>query len=105
MLHLDVKPSNILIEPVSKTDPMSLHPWVIDFGLVNVAASRDGDDPAGLGDRGRQTRGFGTKGFMAPEMIVLRDANGDATFPPPTVGRHSPARPTSGASASRSTNF
>ncbi len=81
VLHLDVKPSNILIEPISKTDPMSLHPWVIDFGLVNVVESSDGDVPCGSANRLRRTRGFGTKGFMAPEMIVGRDANGHVALP------------------------
>ncbi len=78
VLHLDVKPSNILIEPVSKTDPMSLHPWVIDFGLVDVANTLNGDDPAGSTNHSHRTRGFGTKGFMAPEMIVIRDAEREA---------------------------
>ena len=88
VLHLDVKPSNILVEPGSKADPATLHPWVIDFGLVGVVESRDGreDGPAGSAERLRQTRGFGTKGFMAPEMIVIRGDERNPV-PPSSAGR------------------
>jgi len=83
VLHLDVKPSNILIESASESDPLSLHPWVIDFGLVAAVEPRDGVGKDGSAGCGRQTRGFGTKGFMAPEMIVIRDDSGRETVPGP----------------------
>jgi serine/threonine protein kinase/WD40 repeat protein len=82
--HFDVKPANILIERVPTPDSPKVHPWIIDFGLADIAASRNGDAldnestpdaSAGPSHRGRRTRGFGTRGFMAPEMLQTRDAD------------------------------
>src|SRR5262249_45645423 len=72
VVHLDIKPSNILIEATSMTDPTSLHPWVIDFGLSRATEVDGVAGAAETNANGNDTRGFGTKGFMAPEVLVCR---------------------------------
>jgi len=78
VLHFDVKPSNILIERVTgKTDAIA-HPWLIDFGLADTSGAEAGDSPPGESVNSPGTRPFGTKGFMAPEVLMLRDTSGTA---------------------------
>ena len=86
VLHFDIKPSNILIERVSGVAIAGVHPWIIDFGLAEAGRGvTDGLAPGEHGNNHR-TRGFGTRGFMAPEMIRPRDISG-IMAPPACEGR------------------
>lgn len=79
VIHFDVKPSNILIERQSGRNQTVDHPWVIDFGLADI--SEAGAEAASPERRDQRTRGFGTKGFMAPEMLERRDAGAETRVP------------------------
>jgi serine/threonine protein kinase len=70
MLHLDIKPSNILLDGLPESPWDQVTPMLADFGIA-----RAGDDPAATatGPTGVQ----GTPSFMAPEQIAgNRDAIG-----------------------------
>lgn len=56
LLHLDIKPSNVLVTPAGRV-------VLLDFGLVqNIARAHDGDS--------RKGRIAGTPGYMSPEQAA-----------------------------------
>jgi eukaryotic-like serine/threonine-protein kinase len=63
MLHLDIKPSNILLDGLPDGPWDQVTPMVADFGIA-----RAGDDPGGTASGPIGVRG--TPSFMAPEQIA-----------------------------------
>ncbi len=63
MLHLDIKPSNILLDGLPDGPWDQVTPMIADFGIA-----RAGDDPGGTASGPIGARG--TPSFMAPEQIV-----------------------------------
>lgn len=86
VLHLDVKPANILLER-SHDEKGRLkgpeHPWVIDFGLADRMSQEppSKESSHSSASRNRETRVFGTHGFMTPEMLNRAVPDGDAPAP------------------------
>ncbi len=65
ILHCDLKPGNILIEPPPSDDPKrEPTPRVTDFGLARLIGAPIGDSTA--------ARAWGTPPYMAPEQIEMR---------------------------------
>jgi serine/threonine protein kinase len=66
LVHRDVKPANILLEPGSETPG---HVYVADFGLTKHTDARSGATASGV---------VGTVDYMAPEQIEGRQIDGRA---------------------------
>lgn len=70
MLHRDIKPENILVVPGETGDLVDTK--ITDFGLVRQQAARL-TGAKGIDSAGKSLRGYGTPGYMAPELF--RDPN------------------------------
>jgi len=65
IVHRDVKPSNIMLEPGVSGD----HPWLLDFGVARLLAEETG---------WRDRAVAGTPAYMAPEQVSGRLVDGRA---------------------------
>src|SRR5262249_51703011 len=64
LVHRDIKPANVV---VSRVGPERDFVKVLDFGLVKLEGTRQGDDDVRLTAVGTAS---GTPGFMAPEVVL-----------------------------------